>query len=120
MSKNRLLSFLFKSLKSNKVMYILAICMALVINLQAQEGHQAIQVTGTVKDEFNVTLPGVNVRNLKTKITSVTNEKGRFSILANRGDSIAVSFIGFRTYTVAVKDEIKFNITLQAAQNSLN
>lgn len=120
MSKNRLLNFLFKSPKSNKVMYILVICMALVTNLQAQESHQAIQITGTVRDEFNITLPGVNVRNLKTKITSVTNEKGRFSILANRGDSIAVSYIGFRTYTLAVKDEINFNITLQAAQNSLN
>jgi len=120
MSKNRLLKVFLASLRNNKLMYIALVCMAFVMNVRAQETHQAITVTGTVKDELNLTLPGVTVRNLKTKTASVTNEKGRFSILASRGDSISVSFIGFRTFTAAVKDEINFNITLQAAANSLN
>ncbi|UOE50657.1 TonB-dependent receptor [Mucilaginibacter sp. SMC90] len=101
-------------------MYIALVCMAFVMNVSAQESHQAIQITGTVKDELNLPLPGVTVRNLKTKGATVTNEKGRFNIQASRGDSISVSFIGFRTFTAAVKDEINFTITLQAAANSLN
>jgi TonB-linked SusC/RagA family outer membrane protein len=120
MSKNRLLKVFLASLRNNKLMYIALVCMAFVMNVRAQDTHQAITVTGTVKDELNLPLPGVTVRNLKTKIAAVTNEKGRFSIQASRGDSIAVSFIGFRTFTAAVKDEINFTITLQAAANSLN
>lgn len=120
MSKIRLLKGFLASLRNNKLMYIALVCMAFVMNVRAQETHQAITITGTVKDELNLPLPGVTVRNLKTKTAAVTNEKGRFSIQASRGDSIAVSFIGFRTFTAAVKDEINFTITLQAAANSLN
>lgn len=84
----------------------------------AQEG--TIKITGTIKDELNIAVPGASVSNMKTKKVVSTNPDGRFTIDAKRGDSILVRFIGYRDYTTVVKNIIDLNITLIAAENSLN
>ncbi|WP_233268825.1 SusC/RagA family TonB-linked outer membrane protein [Mucilaginibacter lacusdianchii] len=119
MSLNLLKQIVFRRIENGKMLFISAICMLLAIHAQAQTSQQ-IQITGTVKDELNLTLPGVNVVNLNTKKATVTNTDGKFNILASRGDSIAVTFVGYRRYATAVKDVINLNIILQAATNSLN
>jgi TonB-linked SusC/RagA family outer membrane protein len=93
--------------------------MAFIIQVQAQETTR-LQITGTVKDELNVPLPGVSVTNQHTKKVNITDVNGKFSIQASRGDSLVFTYIGFRTYSAAIKDVINLNITLQAAANSLN
>lgn len=119
MSKNRLHQAFLAGLKNSKIICMTLICMLFIIKAGAQENQQ-LQISGTVKDEFNLIIPGVTIKNLHTKKVSITDEKGKFSIQATRGDSIAASFIGYRTFTIAVKDVINLNITLQAAANSLN
>ncbi|MBE9583997.1 TonB-dependent receptor [Mucilaginibacter sp. JRF] len=94
------------------------VCMLMAFKASAQE--QILQVSGTVKDEFNVTLPGVTVTNMNSNKAAMTDVNGKFSIQAKRGDSISVTYVGFKPYTTAVKDVINITVTLQAASNSLN
>jgi TonB-linked SusC/RagA family outer membrane protein len=118
MSKNRLFNVFLTRLKNNKLIHIAFICMVFIIQAHAQETQ--LQITGTVKDELNIPLPGVSVKNLRSKKINITDVNGKFNLLASRGDTVAATFIGFRTFTMAIKDVINLNITLQAATNSLN
>ncbi|MGN7204524.1 SusC/RagA family TonB-linked outer membrane protein [Pedobacter sp. SAFR-022] len=85
---------------------------------RAQEGQ--IKITGTVKDELNLPLPGVSVKNLQTSATAVTNSDGKFSVLASRGDSIRISYVGYLDHLLKINNIIDFNVVLKAADNSLN
>ncbi|WP_316847478.1 TonB-dependent receptor [Pedobacter psychrodurus] len=92
--------------------------MALGIYAKAQEA--SIQITGTIKDELNITVPGVSVTNLRSKKAVVTSPSGKFAIEASRGDTIVARFVGYKDYVTVIKTIIDLNITLQAAENSLN
>jgi TonB-linked SusC/RagA family outer membrane protein len=118
MSLNRLFIKFLRGLK-NKPICIGLLTMFLALNASAQEGQQ-LQVTGLVKDEFNAPLIGVSIKNARANITTVTNVDGKFSIAARRGDSLSVVYVGYKPYTVNVRDVINYTITLQAATNSLN
>lgn len=119
MSLNLLTKRLSGRSTTSRLLCLWLLCMAFAAHVNAQSNQQ-IQVTGTVKDELSLPLPGVSVTNLNTRKAAVTNQDGKFGILASRGDSLAITFVGYRRYAVAVKDVINFNITLQAASNSLN
>lgn len=79
-----------------------------------------IRITGVVRDELKVVLPGVSVTNLSTKQTVATNSEGAFQIMASRGDSLVARFVGYSNYPMVIKNIIHFDITLNAAENSLN
>ncbi|MEJ5053845.1 SusC/RagA family TonB-linked outer membrane protein [Sphingobacterium sp. MYb382] len=79
-----------------------------------------MQVQGIVKDELNAALIAVSVTNLNSKVTVSTDAKGFFSILAQRGDSLQVSHVGFQEYKTAINTTISLNIVLKALSNSLN
>ena len=72
----------------------------------------AEKVRGIVKWDFenrgdsidSEELIGVAVENLTNGRATVTDKEGRFEIPACAGDSIKVSYIGFHTKTVSVKD----------------
>jgi TonB-linked SusC/RagA family outer membrane protein len=119
MSSNRLIARITAGLKSNKPVWIMLMFMAFAMQVNGQ-GTQQIQITGTVKDELKSELPGVTVANLNTRKVSLTNRDGKFTIAASKGDSLAFSYIGYRSFRTIVKDVITFNVTLQAAENSLN
>ncbi|WP_184548049.1 SusC/RagA family TonB-linked outer membrane protein [Mucilaginibacter sp. FT3.2] len=91
--------------------------MAFIIQAHAQE---TLKITGTVKDELNMPLPGVSVKNQRSKKINITDVNGKYSIDAVRGDSLIVTYIGYRTYSTVIKDVINITISLQAAENSLN
>lgn len=95
-----------------------------LILLAASHGGSAqesqIRITGTVKDELNLPLPGVSVTNLNTKTTVATNGDGKFNIMASRGDSLKVSYVGYTDYLAKISNVIDLNIVLRASDNSLN
>lgn len=91
----------------------------LLTGLYAQ-AQEAIKITGTIKDELNLVIPGVSITNLKSKQTVSSQDNGKFSIQASRGDSLIIRYVGYRDYITVIKNIIDLNITLQAAENSLN
>lgn len=57
------------------------------------------QITGTVKDENGLPMPGVNVVANKSNHATQTDFDGNFSIEATVGDPITFSMIGYQTLT---------------------
>ncbi|MFW5973444.1 MAG: TonB-dependent receptor plug domain-containing protein, partial [Bacteroidota bacterium] len=64
----------------------------------------AQQITGTVTDgETGEALPGATVRAVGTQVGTITNARGRYTVDAPAGaDSLAFSFVGYSTLTVAI------------------
>lgn len=77
--------------------------------LQAQE----ITVSGTVEDENNLPLPGVNIV-LKNKMTGViTDAQGAYTIDCLPSDTLVFSSIGYTTEEVHIGTKREINISLK-------
>lgn len=76
--------------------------------------HTVRNITGTVTDHLNVPLPGASVVLKGTSKGVVTDADGLFSIQAETGDMLVVSFIGMKSQEVSILDESKLTITLTA------
>ena len=63
---------------------------------------QPLTVTGTVTDENDLPLIGASVSIEKSRKGTVSNEQGKYSISANRGDILCFSYIGYKTQKVKV------------------
>ena len=70
------------------------------------------QTNGTVTDEQNNPLPGASVVIKGTTKGATTNFDGVFSINANPGDILVISYVGFETQEAAV-GQGPVNIILQ-------
>ena len=58
------------------------------------------EISGTVTDEENIPLPGVNVIIKGTTIGASTDFDGNYTLKANNGDVIVYSFLGFTTQEI--------------------
>ncbi|MBO9572326.1 MAG: SusC/RagA family TonB-linked outer membrane protein, partial [Chitinophagaceae bacterium] len=66
------------------------------------DAPEAEPIKGVVKDSTGVPLSGATVINKRTKKSVQTNAKGEFTIAAEEGDVLALSFIGFETQNIRV------------------
>jgi TonB-linked SusC/RagA family outer membrane protein len=80
---------------------------------QLQYISQQNLIHGTITDGTNP-LPGVTIA-LKSKANSgtISDYNGQYSIAANSSDTLVVSFIGFKTILVPIKERQIINIALQ-------
>ena len=75
-------------------------------------------VSGTVSDSAGVPLPGATVVVDGTSNGVTTDFDGVYSIMANEGDILSVSYVGFTTQKVTVGASATLNVSL-AADNAL-
>jgi TonB-linked SusC/RagA family outer membrane protein len=75
-------------------------------------------VSGTVSDSAGVPLPGATVLVDGSSNGVTTDFDGVYSIMANEGDVLSVSYVGFTTQKVTVGASATLNVTL-AADNAL-
>ncbi|MGV6832174.1 MAG: YfbK domain-containing protein [bacterium] len=80
----------------------------LLTSIQAQTKT----ISGNVSD-ISGPLPGVNVIVKGTKIGTQTDFDGNYSIIANKGDILEFSYVGFRTVTQKIGDDEEINITME-------
>jgi len=89
--------------------------MALIIGLFLSVGAFAqISVKGHVKDAQGEPIIGATVRVAGTQTATVTDFDGNFTLKANQGQTISVSFIGYQTATASARPNMV--ITLQEDQ----
>jgi len=100
-----------------RAVQIILLIAAWTIPVSAQ---QNIEIQGTVKNELNENLSAVSVINLRTNQSTATEQSGTFKIMAQRGDSLRFSHVGYEEQTVAITNSINLTITLKALNNSLN
>ncbi len=86
----------------------------LPVNAVAQTRSQAdVPVSGIVKDENGLPLPGASIIVKKTKKAVVADDKGNFRLNVPSEESILViSFTGFQTLEVPVRNRTNFDIKL--------
>jgi len=77
-------------------------------------------ITGTVTDSDGVLLPGASVMVQGTSNGTTTDFDGNFSIQANPGDVLEVSYVGFETQTITVSQQTKYSIQLAANTSELD
>ncbi len=73
-------------------------------------------VTGTVVDENNTPVAGASVLNVNSGKTTVTDGNGRFSIDANPGDVIRISFLGYEVQNTTLGSQTNVSIRLQPSR----
>ncbi|MCM5664042.1 SusC/RagA family TonB-linked outer membrane protein [Galbibacter mesophilus] len=88
-----------------------------LVEFQTQE----LTITGTVKDENGVTIPGVNVYEDGNGGNGVmTDMNGNYSIkMKNREGELVFSFIGFAEVKASINGRTEINITLQEQTTDL-
>lgn len=77
------------------------------------------QITGIVKDQEGVPIPGVNVIVSGSSTGTITNLDGEYTIAARVGDTLVYSYIGFKAFKVQVTETFSGDIILQATIDAL-
>ncbi|RZJ54652.1 MAG: TonB-dependent receptor [Flavobacterium sp.] len=67
------------------------------------EAADKIKVKGKIVDENGVPIPGVTILEASTKKSAVTNFDGEFELTVNEGTTLEVSYLGYKTKTVAAQ-----------------
>ncbi len=78
------------------------------------------QITGTVIDEQNFPLAGVNVIKEGTNTGTQTDFDGNYKINANPGDRLTFSYVGMKTVTITVGNAAVINVTMQEDTENLD
>lgn len=77
-------------------------------------------VTGRILNPGSQPLPGVTVTVKGKNITTITTEKGDFSIAASKGDVLVFTSVGFGEQEQRVSTANAINVTLTTLQTDLN
>ena len=80
---------------------------------------QNVTVKGTVTDDHNLPLPGVNVKVAGSTTGTTTSVEGTYTINAASGSSLVFSYVGYVTQTVAIGGKTVINVTLKDDQHVL-
>lgn len=86
-----------------------------------QQQGSTIKVTGQVFDENGETIPGANVTvKGNTSIGTVTDIDGNFTLSVPKGTTLVVSFIGYASHEIVVKDANKVTVNLAPDAEALD
>ncbi len=87
---------------------------ALYLPVQATHLHvsQQVPITGVIKNEQGVNLPGVTVQIKGTNQAVKTDGQGRFSLQATQNDVLIVTSVGFKSQEVVVGSSSSYTVTL--------
>ncbi len=70
------------------------------------------EISGTVTDEANIPLPGVNVIIKGTTTGASTDFDGNYTLKVNNGDVIVYSYLGFTTQEITYSGQLSINVIL--------
>ncbi len=86
--------------------------------LQAQKG---IVINGTVLDQQNIPLPGVNITIKGTTTGTTTDADGKYFLtVPNKSSVLVFKYVGFETTEIKVGGQININVNLKEIATDLN
>ncbi|MDD4820655.1 MAG: TonB-dependent receptor [Flavobacteriales bacterium] len=86
---------------------------ALVLFASVFASAQVKTYTGTVVSPDGQPLPGVNVKVAGTAKGTSADFDGNFTIAAEKGQKLEISFVGYKQQTVVLADKVSLSITLE-------
>lgn len=81
---------------------------------------KAKEVKGLVTDANGEPLPGVTVKEIGGSAVAITDVNGRYQLRPTGTGTLLYSYIGFKPYTVNVKNRTSLNIILDEDKNELD
>lgn len=81
-------------------------------------GIYSQEISGKVVDNKGLGLPGATISNLLNNLNTVSDMEGNFKIIANSGDNLKITSLGYVTKTVAASDNLV--VVLAESSNELN
>jgi len=107
------------NLRQAIVLIILTIAVSLFSSspLLAQDG--GVLVHGNVTDSSGKPVSGASVMNLKSKKGTSTDQAGSFSIRADKGQALQISFVGFQSQKIVYSGQSSLTISLLSDNSSL-
>ncbi len=78
------------------------------------------KITGVIRTTANVPVENVSVSIKGKTIGTTTNARGEFTLQANEGETLVVSFVGYQTQEVRVGKQSALNITITESSNQLD
>ena len=103
---------------------LLGILLMLFSGIQARgaslEVQQERKISGTVIDEKGEPVIGASVVVVETKQGTITNIDGKFQVNAPQNGRLKISYIGYETQEVAIKDRQSLKIVLKEESTALN
>lgn len=97
-----------------KVKILLVLLM--LCGVQYTQAQGAKEITGTVTDDENVPLPGVNVTVEGTTTGTSTDFDGNYTVEAEEGATLVFSIVGFDDQAQTVGDESSIDVVMEAGQ----
>lgn len=91
-----------------------------VLCIQFAWAQQKVTVTGVVKDQKGLPIPGVSVSEKGTTNGGVTDQNGNYKLNASGSGTLVFSFIGYLKKEAAVNNGSSVNITLEEDQKGLD
>lgn len=101
-----------------KSLMLMLLCAAMTWGGQLSAANPLL-IKGTVSDQDNYPLAGAAIYIQGTSVGTMADEKGEFSISAEKGQVLIVSFIGFKDKAVNVTDQLTYFINLDPDTNFL-
>ena len=99
-----------------KLLYCLMLLVGVVIQIQAQEQS----ITGTVTDDKQNPLPGMNIFIRGTTIGTITDVDGKFKVNVPKGSTLVIQGVGFEAQEILIGDQTTLSITLKEFIKNLN
>lgn len=91
-----------------------------VNTVEEKDGLAVFTVTGTIIDaSTQMPMPGVNIIVKGTTRGTSSDSNGKFSIDAEKNETLVFSFIGFKTFEIEVGDRTTINVELQTDATAL-
>ncbi|SMO56486.1 SusC/RagA family TonB-linked outer membrane protein [Solitalea koreensis] len=90
------------------------------VNVIQVSNPDPIQVTGLVTDDKGIPLPSVTVAIKNSSKATSTNSEGKYSLIAQSGDVLVFTYIGFKTKEITVGQNHVVNATLEEAVSTLD
>ena len=104
---------------SNKLFIIKLICLNFILFSYSGYGQNK-SIEGIVSDNSGNPLPGVTVIVKDTSNGTTTDFDGKFNLTATTGDSIVLSYVGFKTKEIEVGNSNFYNVTLEEENTALD
>lgn len=99
-----------------KNVFILLLLMLIPAFAWSQE---KINVKGVVYDDLKMTVPGASIVEKGTQNGTVTDMDGNFSLSVNKGSTLEITFIGYKTQLIKVTGTQLLKVTLQEDSQTL-
>ncbi|KZS42183.1 hypothetical protein AWE51_01700 [Aquimarina aggregata] len=106
--------------QSSKLLKKCFITCLLTLIIGISDAHAQQTITGKVVGEDDVGIPGVNILVEGTSTGQITDFDGNFSISADTGDQLIISYLGFITQKITIGNTTNINIKLIADVQSLD